>query len=214
MLTLKEIGNIPTLLNNSLLSTTKLWSTPVDNLHPVQFAAFLKSMQIEHRGDEAKTNITIALNELIKASARGDIPYVPIMSYQFPDPPPMISHHFTFILKQLPLMRRQAILFGLECALDLDEITSLYRLEAIAMKKRGELTSLAKDILLHVPRPLNCSYLFYEYLYKVPIPLFGLAEDIHDQFGMDYDMLQKAYRNMVYYDYDMLEIADQIFNQI
>lgn len=103
-------------------------------------------------------------------------------------------------LEQLSRPRRAAILFGLDSDIDLYKIVTLTWADAKKPELRWKMNSFAKSILSDQPRHISSPYVFWSFKEASPMPLFGLEQDVFDAFGMTWQELRLAYKNMIWID--------------
>lgn len=202
MIALKDVGNIQQLLDNSPLSTTKMWWQDVTKILPIQIIAFVKRMKIYGFEQEAKRNFGAVLREIQKAIHRGELPDdLPILDTRF-SPKRITSGDFRRLLTLLPFVRRKAVLFALECRLDPDKVSIMTwkDLDKESVKKR--MTDTAHLIRQSLPRGLFTDYLFWEFVEGAHVqPLYGLKQEIADlTCGMEWEEFLDVYHTMIPYD--------------
>lgn len=100
-------------------------------------------------------------------------------------------------LTPLSLVRRKAILFGLEVRLKPTTVMMLRWKVALNM----ELPTLARDILKSQPRHIHMESVFWDKLDSgVAVPLFQLEEGLFLASQYTWDELQALYDRMVFVD--------------
>lgn len=99
-------------------------------------------------------------------------------------------------LELLPLIRRQAVLFGLEQGMtECDEVIALTHDRA----KTLQLTELARALVDAQPRHIRIPYVFWDTMGALQCPLIGLEDDVRSVFGgMAWADLVHAYKHMAW----------------
>lgn len=193
-----EIGSLPKLLPDSLLSRSWIWRRPVSELTNEELFAFLKIHQASGRLTEARRNVYSLLHETYRLMSSGDIrqaPYATFVDQELP---------FTVMdlcecLEALSPVRRRAALFGLEMSMHPKEVFLL----DWQSPKRLQLTPIAEAIVRTQPRHFRLNYVFWEWMSEgIAAPLFGFEAELADRTGFDFSTLLGFYRNMRWIDAD------------
>jgi hypothetical protein len=102
-------------------------------------------------------------------------------------------------LQPMPLVRRKAILFGIEAHLRPTTVMMLRWKAALNM----DVPVLARDILKSQPRHIRMECVFWEALGSgLVVPLFQLEESLFLASQFTWDELQAGYDRMVWVDTD------------
>lgn len=197
---LKDIGNIQNLLQNSPLSTSKLWFTDVENIHPVQIIAFIQRMKHEGYELEATHNVELALNEIMRAVVRGEIRANRLARMRLPQKPVTLGD-VKRMLSNFSLIRRKAILFALEADMQLEDVVLL----RWKYCKVENFDGPAGELIRSLPRHITCDFVFWEYNRNaIGTPLFGLVDQFNDlACKLSWDDFKQLYARAVPYDYDL-----------
>ncbi|MFT4064236.1 hypothetical protein [Paraburkholderia sp.] len=201
MQALKDIGDLSSLLGNSPIAQSPLWTKPVDQIVPAQFIAFQTRLTFDGHGEEAKVILETILGELKAAHVKGSIPHVPVLDFTIPLAR-MTLGDLRKGLEQLERPRPAAVLFGLEADLEIDEVISL-TWEKAKVLREGHLSKIARELLRLAPRHLGTPYVFWQTMNGAPAPLFGLSLELAAIFDMEWPELRKAYRTIAGIDLDM-----------
>lgn len=199
MTTLHQIGSIEALLSNSPLSTSKLWWRSVDTISGTELHAFVARMGYEGYGREARHNVEIALGEVRRAVANGEIEPVPMLDFRLPGATLTLGDVRSLLARTTPV-RRKAILFALEAGLTLKDVLELRWDKALKL----DLTEQARWVLLGMPRHIKSNLVFWEYSrFGTPFPLLGLIEEFNGMtLRMDWEEFARQYQRAIPYDYD------------
>lgn len=197
MPSLNELRNLSTLLNNSLISESRLWTREASGLTPLDLSLFVISHKHKDTYSQALREVDIVITAGIEALISGDIDKADFTDYRLPKAA-FTATDLVEWLSCVSLPRRRAILFALEMKLSPREVIGL---EWGTLGQYG-LTPLAFELVSASPRHIKLKYVFWDYLSNgAAAPLFGLAESaLEVSQGLNFGVLQSLYDNMVLVD--------------
>lgn len=203
MTLLKDLGGIPNLLSNSLLSKSSLWNREADSITQLDISLFVAS----HRHtDYAKAlrEVHILIDAGIDALIEGELEVAEFTSYEYPKAAFTATELIEW-LSCVSVARRKAILFALEMRMNPREVIAL-DWEKLS---RLQLTPLSLAIVNSCIRHIKLKYVFWDYLSNgSAAPLFGLSESVLEvSQELGYESLQSLYDRMVLFD-DNAELHD------
>lgn len=199
MPTLAQLGELPTLLPDSLLSSSPLWKREVKTLKPLDLALFIRL----HKGTSNYLKAMREVEELKNAVMQAHIDDV------LPEDALSLLNHdlqreqFTSgdlveWLGQTTVARRRALLFCLETDLDPREVIELTWRDL----RRVQMNSLAHELVRASVRHIRLPYVFWDTMPNgAAAPLFGLHETaLEISQGLGMSVLRKLYNNMIMLD--------------
>ena len=199
-ITLCEVGAVRARLEHTPLANSPIWQMPIETLGPMHLHAYVTRRSLEGAESEGVAEIEVVLAELGKAHAAGQIVRARALDYKRPTHRVLTVTTFKNGLARLTREKAQAVLFGLELALPIEDVISLQW--PAVLELRGKLTTTARLVLKMQPRHLRCQYVFWHEYQGEAWPCFGLDQAVFDAFGMVWAELGHAYKNMLLIDYD------------
>ena len=201
MLALKDVKGIGPALRNGHIARSFIWEMDVERIVPAQLLAFRERMSAMGLTETADIEIRNVLIHVGEAYADSSIK-APLLSYI--EPP---TYDFSMMtlrrgLERLERPYRTAVMFGIETGLPAERVVGLTRQEARAMS----LSPYATMILRRQPLHMRLKYVFWTLHDDKPIPLFGLAREVFDVFGMEWGELRRACFEIVPIDEDVLAL--------
>lgn len=197
MSTLSDLGELPTLLSNSLLSQTPLWQREVRTLSPLDLDAFVALHKGTSQYCKALREVDHVVNAGMAALVDGPLDSA---DFVFFDPPKQAftSADLCEWLEDVTLIRRRALLFALDMKMTPREVIDLSWPEL----KKLRLTMLAKELVKVQPRHIRLPYVFWDTLPNgAAAPLFGLGESaLEASQGLGFETMQRLYDRMVMID--------------
>lgn len=197
MSALKDLGNLPTILFNSLLSSSPLWKRDLHTIKPIDLYVFAALHRNTPHYNEALRNIDTVINEGMKLFARDEIGQADFMFFQEPVSTFTVTD-LCECLVEISLSRRRALLFCLEMKMQPREVIELAWSDLRGM----QLTHLAGEVVRSMPRHIRLNYVFWDTLPNgAAAPLFGLTESaLEASRGLGFETLQRLYNRMVMID--------------
>lgn len=199
MPTMAQMGTLPNILTDSLLSKSPLWQRELRTIKPFDLSLFIRL----HKGT---TNYFRAVREVeelktsvMQANIDGtlDDQSLDILDHDKPREV-FTSGDLVEWLENTTLARRRALLFALEQNLDPRRVVEL---EWADLRKMN-LSLMAREILQSMPRHIRLPYVFWDTLPNgSAAPLFGLNETVLEVTqGLGMAVMQRLYGNMVMLD--------------
>lgn len=201
MPTLAQLGDLPVLLSDSLLSKSPLWNRQIKVLKPLDLALFIRL----HKGtsnylkaireiDTLKEHVW--LNHVDKGTSSADLD---LLNHESPREQ-FTSGDLVSWLETTTMARRRALIFALEMNLEPRKVIDLEWRDL----QRMRLTLLASELTTMQPRHIRLSYVFWDTLPNgSAAPLFGLHETaLEVSQGLGMSVMQKLYDGMTMVDSD------------
>lgn len=185
----------------SLLSQSHLWGRHVEKLTAVDLEVFLRGHWGTLRYTEAVRQVNALIDQAWHATVRKEITVVPaITSYDPVTRQRITVDELCSWLNEVSLVRRRAVLFGLETRMPIQEIIGLTW--KTLRKMHVTLPNYAVTLAAAGPRHFKIDYVFWETLPNNAVaPLFGLGENVLKvSQGMGYEALQRLYRETLPFD--------------
>lgn len=206
MTTLHEVGGIGDWLADTPLAQSYLWNKTVEIITPTEMIAFLARFRGTDEYAKAHQAIDVALHEIRRATARGDLEGALVEKLSPPDPMFTIGD-LRESLAPLTEPRRRAVLFALDTGLAPSQVEMMSWREASKLM----LNPLADSILKYTPRHINLDVVFWEELMpNYPTPVLGVAESVQKHCGLEFDWLAYFYARMRWVD---LGRSDEAFKR-
>lgn len=193
MLALKDIPGVAPVLGGTQLAQSPIWHMRVDRIHPSQLMAFRAKLALSGQKSQADAAIDFAVRQVAAALDKDEVLSVSMLDYFEPNDAVITTDQLVSGFAQMQRPMPAAILLGLELGLRPDEVVTLTWQKA----KRLKLTSYARHILNSQPIHIATRYVFWQQCEDKVMPLFGLEQEVFDQFGMVWGELQHAYNRMV-----------------
>lgn len=197
MLALKNINGVMPVLGNTSISKSAIWNSPVDQINPAQLIAFRARLALENNVAEADATIAYLLLRIKEVA-----PDAQVLRYAQPRKVAFMSSDICRGFVRMTPPAPAAIIFGIETNLTADQVTTLTWLKAKAMIRSNKLSDQAILSLKSQPIHITSRYVFWRYVERKALPLFGLEQEVFDAFGMVWAELTVAYRGAVMIDYD------------
>jgi hypothetical protein len=194
---LGELGNLPNVLSNSLISNSPLWKREASTIKKVDLFLFLRQYKDTEQYGSACREVEKVTVAGLEAIIDGAIEEGEFAFFQQPKVA-FISDELCEWLSGISLTRCHALLFALEMEMDPKTVIGLEWKDL----SRFELTPVAKKIVDQAPRHMKLKYVFWDYLTNgSAAPLFGLGETaLEVSQGLGFDVLQNLYNNLVIID--------------
>lgn len=205
MPTLAQLGDLPTLLPDSLLLNSHILNREIKTIKPLDLAVFLRL----HKGTSdylrAVRDVEALKNFVMRSCIDGKLNQddLGLLEHEMPREV-FTSGELVEWLEQTSLSRRRAILFCLEMEMDPREVIELQWSDL----RKMDLSILAHELVKASVRHIRLPYVFWDTLPNgAAAPLFGLAETcLEVSQGMGIKAMRKLYANMVMFD-DGAEMA-------
>ena len=199
MPTLAQLGSLPTILPDSLLSSSPLWKREVGSIQPLDLALFLRL----HKGTENYLRALREVEELKNVAMQAHIDdaissdALGLLDHATPRERLTLGD-FSEWLEQASPARRRALLFCLETDLDPRSVIDLTWSELRGLN----LNWLAKELVRASVRHIRLPYVFWDALPNgAAAPLFGLQETaLEVSQGLGISVLRRLYRDMIALD--------------
>lgn len=199
MPTLAQLGQLPTLLSDSLLSSSPLWKREVKTIKPLDLALFIRLHKGTSNYLEAVREVEDLKNYAMQAHIDDLLPETELELLEHDVPREQFtSGDLVEWLEGTSLARRRALLFALEMELDPRFVIEMSWRDLHGMN----LTSLAHELVKASVRHIRLPYVFWDYLPNgSAAPLFGLHETaLEVSQGLGMGVMQRLYCNMIAYD--------------
>lgn len=197
MPTLGELGDLPKLLSNSLISTSHLWKREASEIKQLDLLLFLHQYKHTNLYGKACREVNLITGAGIDALITGELD---VAEFAFFEHPKVFftSDEFCEWMSEVSDARRNAILFALEMDLDPKVVIGLRWKDLTALS----LTPVSQEIISNQVRHLNLKYVFWEFLTNgSAAPLFGLSESAAEvSQGLPFQTLRELYQRMVITD--------------
>lgn len=198
---LKEIPGLLPVLNDSIVTQSKLWNKHVENLHPAQLIA-IRTKELQ---SNPTSNIDQEINFLVKHiqfAELDDLCHSPLSTYYKPNDKKMLTTEFIAGLQKMTQEYRLATIFGLEMKLSAIRTSNLTVQQAYNLEN---LTELATSVLRSSLNSVKTICMFWRANEaNEHIALDDLGEVIYEAYGMTWLELSARYRNMVADHYNPL----------
>lgn len=197
---------------NALLSQSPIWNRRIDRLQPIDLDAFIRSYYGTPQYHQAIREVSALIDQSWNATLQRKVEAAKIIFYD-PIPRQRITvDELKEWLSSTSVMRRKAILFGLETRLPIQDVVSLTwkRLYATPF------SAYARAITDSCVRHLRLDYVFWENTNDIiAAPLFNLADTaLEVSQGLGYSALQRLYRECLPFDQkDDLNVFMGAFNE-
>lgn len=197
MLSLKDFGDLPVILSNSLLSKTPLWKREVRTITPTDLNAFVALHKGTSQYAQALREVNVLVDVGIESLANGQLKQAEFAFYDNPEPTFIVSDLIEWI-SDMPIIRRRATLFALEMKMQPREVVEL----SWGHIRKLDLTLIASELVRAMPRHIRLNYVFWDTLPNgAAAPLFGLSESILEASqGLGFDTMLRLYNRMVMID--------------
>jgi hypothetical protein len=194
---LSQLGELSTVLSDSLISQSHLWKQDASNIKQLDIALFLGQYRGTSEYTQAVKEVDQVIDAGITALISGDIDEADFAFYQL-SKTPITACEFAQWLTCVSPARRRAILFALEMSMDPKDVIAL---EWGGLRKL-RLTPLAHDIVKSLTRHFKLKYVFWDYLSNgSAAPLFGLSDSaLEVSQGLGFVALLEMYKGMIMID--------------
>lgn len=196
MPTLAQLGSLPALLPNSLLSTSPLWKREVKSVRSLDLALFLRL----HKGSgnylKALREVDVLKNAVMQAHIDDALPEDALSLMEHTAAHERLSlGEFVEWLEQTTLARRRAILFCLETEMNVKAAIDLTWRDL----RQVQMTEFATELVRASVRHIRLPYVFWDTLPNgAAAPLFGLQETaLEVSQGLGINVLRRLYRDLV-----------------
>lgn len=195
---LRELGNLPILLSDSLVSKSAIWKREASTVTQLDLAIFLAQHRDNHY-PQALREIDLVITAGIEALISGDIEQADFVFYEYPKAA-FTSSELIEWLSCAPLARRRAIMFALEMKMHPRDVIGIEWGTLSQLK----MTPLAFELVCSSMRHFKLRYVFWDFLSNgSAAPLFGLAETtLEVSQGLGFETLLNLYDKMVFVDPD------------
>lgn len=196
MPTLAQLGHLPNLLPDSLLSSSKLWKREVKTLKPLDLALFIRLHKGTSNYLKAVREVEDLKNYVMQANIDGlvDDDSLDLLEHDMPREQ-FTTGDLVEWLESTTVQRRRALLFALEMDLD-----PRFVIEMTWRDLHGlNLTSLAHELAKASVRHIRLPYVFWDSLPNgAAAPLFGLHETaLEVSQGLGMGVLRRLYHAMI-----------------
>lgn len=199
MASMAQLGQLPTILSDSLLSSSPLWNREVKTIKPIDLALFIRLHKNTSNYLRAVREVEYFKNYVMQAHIDDLLPEEALGMLDHDAPQEVFtSGDLVEWLEQTSLARRRALLFALEMDLDPKAV-----IELTWRDLRGlEMTSLALELVRATVRHIRIPYVFWDTMPNgAAAPLFGLYETaLEVSQGLGMSVLRRLYRNMIMLD--------------
>ncbi len=199
MTRLQDLGSLPVILSNSLLSRSPLWRREVATLTPLDLSSFVARYRGTPAYFDAIAEANVVVDAGIEALMSGAINSAEFIHFRAPKAVTLVSDVVEW-LSRVSLIRCKAILFALET-----ELSPRFVME-LSWKGLSRLTlsNLAVEVVRSMPRHIRLDYVFWDILPNGAVgPLFGLTESAMEcADGLGFEKMLERYKNMVMIDSD------------
>lgn len=202
MPTLAQLGHLPTLLPDSLLSSSKLWQREVKTLKPLDLALFIRLHKGTSNYLKALREVEQLKNVVMQAHIDDALPEDALDLLEHDTPREQFtSGDLVEWLEVTTLARRRALLFVLETGLDPREVIELTWKDL----RKLNLTSMALELVAATVRHIRLPYVFWDTMPNgAAAPLFGLHETaLEVSQGLGIAVMRRLYRDMLMLDAKM-----------
>lgn len=202
MPTLAQLGHLPTLLPDSLLSSSKLWQREVKTLKPLDLALFIRLHKGTSNYLKALREVEQLKNVVMQAHIDDALPEDTLVLLGHDTPREQFtSGDLVEWLETTTLARRRALLFALETDLDPREVIELTWKDL----RKLNMTSLALELVRATVRHIRLPYVFWDTMPNgAAAPLFGLHETaLEVSQGLGIAVMRRLYRDMLMLDAKM-----------
>ena len=203
------VREIPGEWSHSLLEKSPLWHREVQSLSALDISVFLRRHMGTAQHYSARKQVDELLRALWSAVTAGELSPVPKVCFFAPPVERLTYGELREWLERVSPVRRNAILFGLETGLSVEEVIELEWKALPSM----QLTAFAQTLTTQHPRHFRLPYVFWEVTpFGAASPLIGLADSVQDVTeGRGYQALAELYRDAIPMDQDA-DLRDFLVN--
>lgn len=175
MIKMSNMQNMECLSSDSTLRKAKFWDKPVSQTKPIQLLSFLKRMEMQGDGKEAKSDAMVLLTAIRKSIASGEISKSPLEKFQIEEDKVSLSKIRSQLI-ELSNDRRDAVTFSITSGFTLDEVTRLKWSDVRSLK----FDARSQELLKCRPISIKTSLIFWEYIGTRLAPLLNLKVSLEN----------------------------------